>query len=369
MPDDSWIFSHSTIHELELTVDEAGYLALESSPYEFVEASLSFDGQLLPSVGLRLRGKYGSLRSLGGKPKFKIDFNRYVEDQRFWGLEALSLNNGAQDCGLIKEVFAYQVFDAADLVHQRTGYAWVRLNGADMGLYGIVETPDDRMMERAWPGHSDGNLYDGKYITHDSGYTLLDLVPGLDVQYPLEEGTDVGNADLIAVSAAIAASRGTPDFYATTDALIDWPQMHRYWAVEEWVGQLDGYFNNTNNNRVYFDPEDGRLEMIPWDLDNTFYPDGSWGRDWLSPLSALGQACLADSSCAWEQREAVGQLLADLDVEALSAELAALDALTLEAAWADPRKECTNDSVSAYRAEVAAWVVNREATVRARWGL
>ncbi|MFO0006349.1 MAG: CotH kinase family protein, partial [bacterium] len=103
----------------------------------------------------------------------------------------------------------------------RAADARVWVNGDDYGLYLLLETPDDRFLKRAWD-EPDGNLYDGKYVWYpDGSYTLLDFAEGHDHLYQLEEGEDVGHADIASVSAALAAGWGSPTFLATTGAVVE----------------------------------------------------------------------------------------------------------------------------------------------------
>lgn len=210
--DSAWIFSDKTIHTIEITLPDASVASLEAEPYEWAPGDVSIDGEVVPQIGVRLRGKIGSFRTLSQKPKFKLKFNELVEDQRFYGLEALSLNNSVVDCSYLKEPLGYRIFALSGVPTERVGFARVSVNGSDYGLYVLVEVPDDRFLKRTYknPG---GNLYDGKYIWYGGfNYTLLDFNSGVDDLYGLEEGADVGNADIIAISQAVAAFTGTGQF-------------------------------------------------------------------------------------------------------------------------------------------------------------
>ena len=48
-----------------------------------------------------------------GKAAFKVKFDEYVDDQTFFGLEKLTLNNMVQDRSMIHETLAYELFRAA----------------------------------------------------------------------------------------------------------------------------------------------------------------------------------------------------------------------------------------------------------------
>ncbi|MFT5683252.1 MAG: spore coat protein CotH [Myxococcota bacterium] len=237
--EDDWIFAYDVIHEVEITLPEASVTALGLEPYTYTEGSVTFDGEAIPLIGVRLRGKIGSFRELSGKPKFKLDFNQYVEDQRFYGLETLSLNNSVVDCSYLKEHIGYALFEAAGVPASRTGIARVSVNGSPYGLYTIIEVPDDRFLRRHYTDPS-GNLYDGKYVWDGYNYTLLDFAEGNDTLFQLEEGTDVGHVDITEISSTILEVALTPDYYTGTSEVVDWPLLHRMWAVEQFIGQNDG---------------------------------------------------------------------------------------------------------------------------------
>ena len=367
--DTDWLFTNDTIHVIEITLPTDSVTALNSAPYTYAQADISIDGIEVDTVGMRLRGKIGSFRPLSGKPKIKIDFNQFVEDQRFYGLEGISLNNSVVDCSYMKEVVGYQIFEAAGVPHSRTGYARVSINGADYGLFVLIETPDDRFLARNYPDPT-GNLYDGKYVWYGGySYTLLDFGASVDLKYALEEGTDVGNADIVGVSAAYLNHRYQADYYSATDAVLDWDEIHLMWAAEQWTGQEDGYCMNKNNNRVYFDPTDGKMEFIPWDLDYAFLEDYAWGRNWNAPYGNLAYACYTDTDCRAGQKAAVADMLTR--VEAIDWDAMVTDLITLTQADidSDPRRECSSSNVTYYQGIVRSWVQGRSAYMRTFWGL
>lgn len=367
--DDSWIFDDTVIHDIAIELPAESVDALNAAPYTYAPGAVTVDGERVGTVGVRLRGKIGSFRYLSGKPKFKIDFNQYVDDQRFYGLETLSLNNAIVDCSYLKEAIAYRVFEAAGVPSLRTAYARVTVNDAPYGLYILLETPDDRYLNSRYADPS-GNLYDGKYVWYGGGsYQLLDFASGVDHLYQLEEGEDVGNADISAVSTALATHYATADFTPRLGEVLDWDAFHREQVAEQWVGQNDGYALNKNNYRVYFNPETGLMEILPWDMDYSFLQDYQWGRSWASPYGYLAYACRIDATCNARQREIAAELLDTVETLGLSETVERLAALSDEDARNDPRRECSWDQVEAQRNLVRSWVGARSGEVRAFWGL
>lgn len=363
------IFNQEIIHTIDIELADGSEASLWEDPYEYVRATVTIDGVRLDDVGVRLRGKIGSFRTLDGKPKFKLDFNRFVDDRRFQEMESLSLNNSVVDCSYLKEPIAYAVFTAIGAPQMRTSFTQVTVDGLAYGLYVSLDTQDDRFLKRNWEDPS-GNLYDGKYVWYgERDYVLLDFGEGHDTLYQLEEGEDVDHADISGVSAALAEAWGQPDFYARMGEVVDWDQIHTVWAGEQWVGQNDGYCLNKNNYRIYFDPEDGKADWVQWDMDYSFLRDSDWGRDWRQPTGNLAYACFADETCRAAHLEVVEEMLVIVDAMPLEELHDDLDALTQDAAEDDPRRECGRGEIRSWRNTTRGWIEERSDTVRWDWGL
>ncbi len=367
--DANWLWEIDHIGDVQLLLDDDALDNLWDDPYAYTEGGVVIDGIEVASVGVRLRGKYGSFRSLNGKPKFKIDFNRYVEGQRFFGLEALAFNNMVVDCSMMKEAVAAQAFAAMGVPSARVGYVRMTVNDRDYGLYLVVEVEDDRFLKRTYEDGS-GNLYDGKYWwDYDDTYALLDFGDGVDELYELEEGTDVDHADIIAISEAYEATAGTPEYYEAMGELIDWDAWHRAWVGEQWTGHIDGYCLNTNNYRVYFDPEDGKADQVTWDHDYAFISAPEWGRSWANPPGNLAYWCLRDEACLEDWSTTLGDGLEVIDTLDLSTFVRDTWELIEEDLDDDPRKECSSWYAEAYRDDLYEWVDGRSDRLRNNWDL
>ena len=62
---------------------------------------------------------------------------------------------------MIREVLGYSVFREMDVPSSRTGYSFVKLNGAAYGVYLNIETMDDVSLPRWY--ESTQHLYEGTY--------------------------------------------------------------------------------------------------------------------------------------------------------------------------------------------------------------
>ena len=258
-------------------------------------ASATIDGITL-EVGVRLKGRWGSKRELSQKAAWKIDFNLYELGQRFRGQEALTLNNMVQDPTYVHEFLTYGVYRSLDMPAPRTGWAWLKVNGQDYGLYSTIESVDDRFLDRWWKDGS-GVMYEGAYgVDFEQGEVQL---------FELDEGEpdDEARSDLLAVAEALDRPP-SEDNLAAVEALVDLDQFLLNMAIEVNLLHWDGY-TTSNNYRVYRDPRSRRFSIIPWGTDQT------WVDRWYDLYQGYGRVftwCIAVPSCRARYEEAVVQV-------------------------------------------------------------
>jgi hypothetical protein len=356
-----WLFDGG-VHTVELTLGADAIAAMEADGGYWAVADVLIDGEAVEDVGVRRKSYGGSNRSMYSKPALKLDFNRFVDDRSFYGLEKLTLNNMVQDPSFVRERVAYDVYEANDLPHLRSGYVWLRIDGQDYGLYANVESPDDVWLENTYEA-PDGNLYDADYAQNP--FTLVDFEASVQHLFTLDEGEEVALADISAVTSAIDATWGQPGTRAALDRVVNTDEALRMWAVDLWLAHWDGYFFNSNNYRVYFDPADGKAALVPWGLDQTFEDQ----RDWTTPRGRVAQACLADPSCAADFLPVLDDVCATIDAMDLRHDIDAAAAIANPYVDQDPKKEVTGDTARATQDQMRAFVDSRSAAVRALYGL
>jgi hypothetical protein len=372
-PDPSWLFDPGAVQVIDLTMPQSTIDAINANPTaEYYDATFSLArangttyGPL--AVGVRLKGGIGSFRTLAGKAAFKLKFNHSVSGQRFQGLKKLTLNNMIQDRSMIHETLAYAAFRAMGVPAPRTGYAFVRVNGEDYGVYVDVETLDDVALKNFFP--STQHLYEGEY-TDDVG-------PGASGAFAVDEGSEIDRSDL---DALIAAVNSAGPLSANVSAFADLTEMTKQWAVERYIGHWDSYSGwddsaygpYSPNNYFLHSDASGRFSMLPWGTDQT------WSTFPLAIGFDDGQAimftrCLADPACARQYHDAVAQAAAT--VPGLNLDELADDTAAMLRPWQedDPRREQTlqeiDDAVTevhdylALRIEdAAAWLTPPEVT-------
>ncbi len=357
-PDDpaGYLFSLDAVQWLEISLSDAAIASLNADPYTFVPADITIDGHTLEQVGLRLKGRLGSYRSLSGKSGFKIELDTFVQGQGLFDLEHLNVNNMVQDSAQLHDHMAYWLYDAIGLPAPRVGYLWVTVNDVEYGLYANVEEYDSRFVQMRF-GDDSGNLYDGDYWLYSdwSSYILIDFSQSQQEYFDLDLGEDVGLADIRQITAAIDATCGTDGFDDAIGAVVDVDAFARFTAVEAWVGQYDGYTYYTNNYRVYFDPTDGLATLMPWDHDWSFYPSVPI----TSPYGRLASCCRADATCHARMTAALSLICETVSTGEMMDELNRTRDLIRPWVLADPRRERSEETIFSEQEAVASWITGR----------
>ena len=347
-PEAGEIFQLDRVVEIDLDIDSDGWDSLRSDPYTYVPAELTIDEQTW-HVGVRIKGRLGSLRTLPSKAALKVDFQEFGGGKGPDGLKKLNLNNMVQDCAQLHELASYGIHQELGIPGPRVAYAWVRINHQDYGLYSLVDVYDDVFLEREFD-EPDGNLYDGDYhLYDDNSYDLIDFHTGTQHLFVLDEGSDVGLADIEAVTDA--RSSGFPT------RLVDLEQFAAFLGVAAWTGHYDSYPYYSNNYRVYFDPaRDDKAVFLPWDPDWAFYSSTPV----TSGYGVLAKDCLADAECRQLAREAAASISQDLPGSALHQQLE--DAVELTEDWIqdDPKREHGVGQIEACRDDLFDWVDRRQ---------
>jgi spore coat protein CotH len=344
------LFGTTRVHAIALTVDDAGVSSLRADPYTYVPADITLDDTTYSDVGLRLKGHIGSFRDLDHKAAFKLDADQFVDGGRLLGLEKLNLHNLANDATGVRDYLAGLAYRAQGASAPRVGWARVSLNGDDYGLYALIEVYD-RVWLETHRSDPDGNLYDGDYAVPDDGsYPHCDFTEEEQDNFTLDAGTDVGRADVHAVTEALQGG------ITAAAGLVDVPELQRSLAAEAWAGQDDGYFYNSNNYRAYFDPGlDGRVVLFPWDHEAAFNAGLPLG----SPGGALAVACRADDDCHQGFVDAVAAGCAAIDLAELGPLLEGAIALVADDQSSDPRTTWTPADTQAGQDLLRRWVDER----------
>ena len=256
------VFGSLKIRHYHLELSEQSLERLAEEPKHYVRGTFYEGDQVYPNVGIRLKGGWGSFRTLEGENKaaFTIKFNQYEKKQRFHGLRRIVLNNAVQDPSYLRESIGYSLFRDAGIPAPRINYASVDLNGKSYGLYVQVEAVTKDFLKR-WYDETNGNLYEGPGDVLD--WRELDLDSNQDRE---------DRSDLRRLATAIEEA-DDEDPWNTLSKYVDQEAFTRFIALEQIVTHWDGY-TQTNNYRMYFNPSTSKFEFFPHGGDQLFDEPG-----------------------------------------------------------------------------------------------
>lgn len=292
--DSSVIFDQSQLHTFELTLSEENLAFLDGDPTaeEYVEGSLTFNGETIDRVGIRYKGSiggfvgctsefnFGDLRNIGGektctKISMKVKINWEDTDDTFFGLKKLQFHAMNNDPTMLRERLGYHLFREMDIAAPRAVHARLVVNGEFVGLFALIEQIDGRFTRENWDDGS-GNLYKEVWpVLNDEPATDDDLFAGLKTN----EDEDPTYGQIQGFASAILDA----DEAGRRDAIRDWMSVEEiasYVAVDRTIRNDDGAFHiycggpfdgcRPHNFYWYEEPTAETMHLIPWDLDHAF---------------------------------------------------------------------------------------------------
>jgi spore coat protein H len=357
------LLGDDALPQLRINISSDGISRLEATPTTYVPGTLVFDGRSYGPVGVRLKGS-ASFEPINRKPSFRINVNEYVPDAEFFGLQDLTLNNMHDDHSMMRERMAYWIARTGGVPASRSTHATVSLNGETPALYAIVETVKRRMLRR-WFRNPDGPLYEAtdvdfttadRFIPNPDGtprdaiasYELKSKVDDRSTLYGLARALTLPSADMAMAAAA---------------AYINVAEFQSYWAVVALIGQFDGmpYSMPGDDYYVYVNPEDGKIQVFPWGVDETF---NAGDIDIVeTSYSVMARTCAASPACLRGFVDRVWALLDKLEAMNWEGERARIAQLILPLTRMDRRKSYTDTQVATEQDNLRYFLRERRMTL------
>jgi MYXO-CTERM domain-containing protein len=298
-PDDevAFLYDQAQLRTFELRLEEDDLAFLDANPAaeEYVPGTLIFDGTEYGPVGVRYKGSVGAFMgcTAGGNPfdpsgpkicpkiNFKVSFNEYDPDGRFFGVKKLLFHAMNQDDSMMRERLGYWLFREMDVPAPRAVHVRVLVNGEYAGVFVNVEYIDGRFT-RSHFDDGEGNLFKEVWPT------ASDLQPEVTEPWLLEhlrtnEDEDPSMEHMLAFSEAASHEDGN-ERAAAIQASMSVEHTMRFIAVDRTIraddgpfhfycpnfGEMDGSICMNHNYYLYEEANADRLYLIPWDLDNAF---------------------------------------------------------------------------------------------------
>ncbi len=227
----------------------------------YVEAEVEVDGVVYGQVGLRLMGTQRR-----NKRNLRIRFNKFIADQRFFGVKRINFRNNRGDPSQIREALALELMRRAGIPAPRYSFVWVSVNGNPGGVYTLVQQVDRKFLE-SYFGEDFGNLYKiergGNLVYAGEDPALYD---NFDRRYELKTNEPTADkSDLIRLMRVL--SEGNPE--RDVPEALNVGAWLRVLAVNSWLAGMDSYPGTADNLFLYHD-DAGRFRPIPWDLNEAF---------------------------------------------------------------------------------------------------
>ena len=229
------------------------------------------DGERFSRVGIRVKGNNSRrLVSDYGLERYslKLEFDHYTSGS-YHGLDKFSLDAAFQDNSYLKNFLAYDMMAFMEVPSPLCSYVWVKVNGQDWGLFLAVEEPEEAFARRNF-GSGHGQLYKPDYRS------LNDENADVALRYTTDDPADYDNIFRNAKfpvsdedKARLIESLKVLDSGQNLEQAVDIGEVVRYFVVQVFVVNLDGYLGRTGHNYFLYE-EDGVLQMLPWDYNLAF---------------------------------------------------------------------------------------------------
>jgi len=244
--------------------------------FPYAKTKVVIDGLSLPDTGMRFKGNSSyRFASRGLKRPFKIDTNRFAKGQKLHGRTKLNFSNAFLDSAFMKEKLGYELYHAAGMPTPGVGWADVTLTieglakKKPLGIYVIIEQVDDRYIGQNLGKASKGSLLMKPESVDDWRY--LGEEPKAYERYNIKLGEK--NVDQIRRFAKLLklVEQGSDDEFAREiGKRMNLEQFAGYLAATSILVNIDSYIGMPHNYYLLMDKADGRLRMLPWDLNETF---------------------------------------------------------------------------------------------------
>jgi len=268
-----------TIHALSFTVDQAAVTSAlrtfkSNGTKEWIEATVTIDGEAYRRAGIRLKGN-SSLRSASesSTPQslpWLVRLDKYVDGTSHHGVTSLIVRSNTSTSSL-NEAVALSLLGDAGLATQQAAYVKLSVNGSAEVLRLAVENPDD-----AWVSHAfatDGLLYKAE-ASGDWSYRGDAAASYKDI-FDQESG-EADLTPLIGFLQFINQSSDT-DFKAGLGSRLDIDAFATYLAFEELLDNFDDIDGPGNNSYLWWARPSTHWTVVAWDHNLAFGAQAGMG--------------------------------------------------------------------------------------------
>jgi len=286
----TYIFDQKKLPTFELNLPAADLDKIDADPSaeEYVEGSLTFEGETISPVGIRYKGSIGAYvgclsgtnwanpsgRKTCTKLSMKIKVNWEDPEARFYGLKKLQFHSQNNDDSQMRERLGYWFFRKMDVPAPRAIHARLLINGKFMGLFALVEQIDGRFTRHNFDDGT-GNLYKEIWPLNSNGNPFSEREYIENLKTNEDENP---TAEMIRSFAQEVANANETDRQNVIGKWMNIDEIISYAVVDRTIRNDDGAFHwycsgggcSPHNFYWYEDPTNRQMHLIPWDLDHAF---------------------------------------------------------------------------------------------------
>lgn len=262
------IFDDSYVHLVEINIDSEKWTDLQNNPTEKKKynCDVTIDGIEFKNVAISTKGN-SSLNRVAEAPRkserysFKINFGKYEENQTYYGLDILHLNNVYADATYMKDYMSYDLFRKEGIPTPLTSYTYIKVNNKNFGLYVSVENIGDSFLKR---NNLTGKLYKPEQERGDKGASLKYIDDNI-TSYPdifNNNETNVDQTDYLRVINSLKSISTNTNI----ESVIDTDELIKYFVAHNFLLSYDSYTGPSIHN-YYLYEENGKLSFFPWDYN------------------------------------------------------------------------------------------------------
>lgn len=239
----------------------------------YYPVDVEWQGIRVRNAGMRVRG---NTSRNDHKPSFRIQFDRYVTGQTFFGLDAMTLDSSWQDPSMIANRLSMVLFRRMGIAAPRVAHVrlFVGAGSEYAGVYAATEEVSSSFL-KAHFGEDAGYLYEYKHQTHDT-WGFQDPGPQLGFYVPRFDAKNhkydsVSNL-YMPIRDLVERINDAPqsDLESALHDYLDVNAIITMLAVQNFVAQSDGLVGGSGTNNFYLYRFAGRKfsVLIPWDQGN-----------------------------------------------------------------------------------------------------
>jgi len=278
------LFDDTYLHEIRINSTETNFWTILDNEYTaflnngteipYHSVTVEVDGNTLEDVGVRQKGFSSNFFCDTNKKPLKINFGKFVSDQRYDKVKKINLANGIGDPAIVKDKMVYDMYRQHGIPAPRVAHAKIYIQNEYWGIYAIIEQIDKRYLKRNFADKT-GNLWKNK---DNSSLHWQGTDPN---NYTFELQTNETENDwtkFIEFVDFINNSSNT-DFKDGIETIFDLDEYLRILAVDILTNNWDSYIEHGRNWYLYHEPKTNKIHWLPWDYNFAFDRDNSGSID------------------------------------------------------------------------------------------